>query len=147
MGILIKIQSFKDWKNGHIKKSEVIEGKTLLAEHTSVADLEFDRELDRSLDELFDEITQHNIRIAKVRDWSKAPHHEHCCCGKCAPTREDLHRKVREFNKEAKKRAEKELYLGPPDSKIVSVLDCDHKGDTNCELCYENLAPSDCEPE
>ena len=115
MGILIKIQSFKDWKNGHIKKDEVLEGKTLLSEHKSVADLEFDRELDKSLDELFSEVSEHNTRIAKARDWSKEPHHRHCCCNKCAPTREDLHRKVRDFNKEAAEKAEKQLWLGPSD--------------------------------
>lgn len=121
MGVLIKIQSYKDYKSGHIKKDEVLEGKTIMSDHKSPADAAFDRELDKSLDELFHEVTQHNTR---VKDWSKEPHHEHCCCNKCAPTREDLHRKVREFNKEAAKKAEKQLWLGD-----------------------ENLAPSDCEPE
>jgi len=139
VGILIKIQSFKDWKNGHIKKSEVIEGKTILSEHKTAADVAFDKEMDQALDELFSDIQTHNIRIAKTeKDWSKAPHHKHCCCDRCAPTKEDLHRKIEEFNKEAGKNTSR---------KIVSVLDCDHKGDTNCELCYENLAPSDCEEE
>jgi hypothetical protein len=119
---VIKIQSYKDWKDDLITTQELLEGKTFLAEYTSLADLEFDKELEKSLDELFDEVTQHNIR---VKDWSKEPHHKHCCCDKCAPTREDLHRKVREFNKEAADKAEKQLWLGDD----------------------ESLAPSDCEPE
>lgn len=115
MGLCIKIQSYKDYKDGLITKEELLDGCTFLAEHKSIADLEFDRELDRSLDELFNEVTEHNLRIGKMRDWSKAPHHRHCCCDKCAPTREDLHRKVRDFNKEAAKKAEKEVWLGPSD--------------------------------
>ena len=30
-------------------------------------------------------------------DWSKAPHHPQCCCDKCAPTMEEVHRRVEEF--------------------------------------------------
>jgi hypothetical protein len=115
VGILIKIQSFKDYKSGHIKKDEVLEGKTIMSSHKSPADAAFDRELDKSLDELFNEVQEHNIRITKVRDWIKAPHHKHCCCGKCAPTKEDLYRKVRDFNKDAAEKAEKQIWLGPSD--------------------------------
>ena len=91
-----------------------------------MADLQFDRNLNRSIDELFEDVFAYNINKTGKKDWSKEPHHEHCCCDKCAPTRGDLHRKVREFNKEAAKKAEKQLWLGDEE---------------------ENLCPSDCEPE
>ncbi|MGD9381960.1 MAG: hypothetical protein PVI03_05900 [Candidatus Thorarchaeota archaeon] len=117
--LVIKMQSYKEYKSGLLTKKECVEGRTLFRDDT-LADIRHNRALDRALDELFGEVQEHNQRIGKVRDWSKAPHHKHCCCDKCAPTREDLHRKVKDFNKEVERRY---------------------------QLDTESLAPSDCEPE
>ena len=69
------------------------------------------------------------------KDWSKEPHHKHCCCNKCAPTREDLHRKVKAFN----------IEKGRPEHMGLHI----EYQDETYQREYtesENLAPSDCEP-
>jgi len=40
-----------------------------------------------------------NINSHKDWDWSKVPHHPQCCCDKCAPTMEEVHRRVKEFER------------------------------------------------
>lgn len=124
MGRLIKMQSFKDYKSGHITKEQCKNGETVMCEHQTVRDVAFERELDEKVRDLFDNVHEHNVRIAKAKNWKNMPHHEFCCCDKCAPTREDLYNKVREFNK----KTGKPEYFG-------------------LRKPEENLAPSDCEPE
>jgi hypothetical protein len=39
-----------------------------------------------------------NWKGTKIKkDWSKEPHHPQCCCDKCAPTMEEVNRRVEEF--------------------------------------------------
>ena len=41
--------------------------------------------------------TQGEVMVETIKDWSKVPHHPQCCCDKCAPTKEEVQRRVEEF--------------------------------------------------
>ena len=53
--------------------------------------------MDQEIRELVDMTDEEVGAINAKKDWSKEPHDPHCCCDKCAPTREALHQKVKDF--------------------------------------------------
>lgn len=150
MALVIRMQGFKDWKDGLITTEEMLEGKVFREPPL--------------LRKMWEQI------IARARnDWSKIPHHNLCCCDKCAPTEED--RKIRIAQHKAEMANDMKEFIahdiacccsqcldamekgmqemGEMFEKhhvpVVSVLDCNCDGNTSCELCYSSLAPSDCE--
>jgi hypothetical protein len=129
MAQIIRIQCFKDWKDGLITTEELLEGKVF-------------RE-PPALRKMWEQI------IARARnDWSKVPHHHLCCCARCAPTEEDRKIKI------AMHRAEQAHDLKEFISHDLACC-CDEclsdmeRGMQEFEemLEAENLTPSDCEPE
>ena len=150
MARVIRMQGFKDWKDGLITTDEMLAGK-VFREAPSVR---------KMWEGIFARLTG---------NWEKVPHHHVCCCAKCAPTEEDRKTKIaihkaerahdlKEFINhdiaccceqclEDMERGMLEIedMFEKHHVPIVSVLDCDCDGNTSCELCYSNLAPSDCE--
>ena len=75
MALIIRMQAYKDWKDGLITTEEMRAGK-VYAEPPA-------------LRKMWEQI------IARATgDWEKVTHHIHCCCEKCAPTEEERQRKV-----------------------------------------------------
>jgi hypothetical protein len=137
MALIIRMQGFKDWKSGLLTTEEMLAGK-VYAEPPSVR-------------KMWEQI------MARARgDWEKVTHHIHCCCEKCAPTDKERKIKVQLHS----------LYLESLESthdiacccnqclddmergmqEMEGMLDCNCDSNlVSCELCYSNLAPSDCE--
>jgi len=69
-----------------------------------LADLEAEYEMDRAVREVmedFDPTPAERTQMAKSKEeWNKEPHHSHCCCDKCAPTKEDVERIGADFDKQ-----------------------------------------------
>ncbi len=149
MASIIRMQGYKDWKDGLITTEELLGGKVF-------------RE-PPALRKMWEQI------IARARnDWSKVPHHHLCCCAKCAPTEEDRKTKIamhkaeqahdlKEFiNHDIACCCEQcledmERGMFEMEDMLEDMVKCNHK-DSFCLECvnnkeHENLAPSDCEPE
>lgn len=68
-----------------------------------------------------------------IKDWPNEPHHSHCCCDKCAPTKEERARRVTDFERSPVPKV-------PPES---SVRLRDSKLEGNCRKCavWNKIAP------
>ncbi len=124
MALIIRMQAWKDWKNGLITTEEMRAGK-VYAEPPA-------------LRKMWEQI------IARTTgDWEKVIHHIHCCCDKCAPTEEERVKRVQLHS----------LYLQTLETTHDIACCCDkclddmERGLYEMEemLEHENLAPSDCE--
>lgn len=89
MGVLIKLQGFKEWKNGLLTTERLLKGETFFPENMT---FDYDSTITNEIAQDIDILSQ-NI------DWSKMSHHEHCCCNDCAPTEEDRDRIAKDFYK------------------------------------------------
>jgi len=83
---------------------------TELMEHNNstkrfLEELEREFEMDQAIRELMEEGIDENEAAEKVKKeyWSKQPHHSHCCCDKCAPTKEDVKRRAADFEVKQRK--------------------------------------------
>ena len=75
MALVIRMQGYKDWKDGLITTEELLAGNV----YREPAHLRM----------MWKQI------IARARnDWDNVPHHRFCCCDKCAPTEEDRKTKI-----------------------------------------------------
>jgi hypothetical protein len=118
---IIRIQSYKDWKNGLITTEELLEGKAFRESPL--------------LRKMWEQI------IARARnDWSKVPHHHLCCCNECAPTEEDRKIKVA-MHKAELAHDLKEFINHDLACCCDQCLDDIERGMQE----FENLAPSDSE--
>ena len=64
-----------------------------------IAELEAEFEMDQAVSELMEDF---DPTPAERTEWSKKPHHSHCCCDKCAPTKEDTERIAADFDAKRK---------------------------------------------
>jgi len=64
-----------------------------------LAELEAEYTVDEAVRELMEDF---DPTPAERTDWSKKPHHSHCCCDKCAPTKEDRDRIAADFDAKQK---------------------------------------------
>ena len=154
---VIRLQGYKDWKDGLITTEEMLKGRVYREpEHLRSMWL--------------------RIIARATGNWENVPHHHLCCCDKCAPNEEDRLRKMQMHDEEhAKKSAldesmtieellEEENVRADEDMPEIDLeqhtfiseeLRMSHDPLCCCEACidelfnkdYENLAPSDCEPE
>ena len=141
MAHVIRMQSFKDWKDGLITTEELLQHKTYYREPAQVV-------------AMWEKIFAHNSDKYQKSgiDWSKVPHHHLCCCDRCAPTKEDVQRKVERHNEELTRSAGNIM----ADQDMPEI---DHSDMCCCNQCledmerglyegmddtFENLAPSDC---
>jgi len=136
MGLLIKMQSFKEWKDGLLTTEEMLAGKTYFAECKTQTDMIFDRSMDRMVNNLFDGLE--DVATTPKKDWSKEPHHKHCCCDKCAPTEEERDRRAHDFYKHE----DVCLCYDCMNTRMKEEYEKNHRP---ADHEPENLAPSDCE--
>ena len=129
MAQVIKMQAYKDWKSGLITTEELLEGKTYFPENLTFGTgelLSFDPAIAvRRMDNLFSQVFD-----PSPIDWMNMPHHEHCCCNECAPTKEDRDRIAKDF------------YKCGDDCICV---ECVNRRMHEEYKKHHNLAPSDCE--
>ena len=121
MARIIRMQAYKDWKDGLITTEELLKGKVF-------------RE-PQHLRDMWDKI------LARATgDWSKVKHHWLCACDKCCPTMDDKYRKLNMMSEQQKVREHQ------PE---CCCDDCLNALETEFLMQHEfkNLAPSDCEPE
>ena len=134
MARVIRMQGYKDWKDGLITTEEMLKGNVF-------------RE-----PQLIREMWLRIIARA-TGNWENVPHHSLCCCKTCAPT-EDAKRLKIQLHEE-----ELALTSAFAESQNVGLVEpmseVDHDPMCWCDFCIdelfeldpENLAPSDCEPE
>lgn len=121
MARVIRMQGFKDWKDGLITTKELLAGK-VYREAPEVR-------------KMWEQI------IARATgNWENVTHHPACCCNECAPTELDKKMKIDMHH------SKKEHDLA---CCCDECLDDMERGMKEMEemLEAENLAPSDCEPE
>lgn len=130
MALVIKIQSYLEWKDGLITTEQLLRGETHWTEEHfwKMRGISRGSEITRDPTDVptskEEELPEFKSGIARRLfkrffdppiDWNKKTHHLHCCCDECAPTREDLYEQVRKFNEAAKR--EHEESLAPSDSE------------------------------
>ena len=133
MARVIRMQAYKDWKDGLITTEEMLAGK-VFREPPKIRK------------------TWEGIMARINKDWDKVPHHTYCCCDKCAPTRKDAELKLELHKQELAKSAFEESQNvmaneGMPELDHDRLCCCNTCIDELFEKDYNNLAPSDCEPE
>lgn len=126
MARVIRMQGFKDWKDGLITTEELLAGKVF-------------RE-PQHLRKMWAQI------IARATgNWESVPHHHLCVCDKCAPTETDRKMKIA-MHKAETEHSMKEFIKHDPkcccDDCIDELFD-----EAERMMAEDNLAPSDCEPE
>lgn len=127
MAQIIRMQGYKDWKNGLITTEEMLAGN-VYCEPPHL------RKTWRQI-------------VARARnDWDNVPHHHLCCCDKCAPTEEDRKMKIAQHKAETSHDMQ-EFMTHDMACCCNTCLDDMERGLYEMEemLEHENLAPSDCE--
>ena len=87
------------------------------------------------------ELESEGIVEMAMKDWPNEPHHSHCCCDKCAPTKEDAYRRAAEF--EMDKAIDDAISTVPKEPPAPSPRKKDPKLRGNCRTCgiWNQLAP------
>ncbi len=111
MALVIKIQSYLEWKDGLITTEQLLRGETHWTEEYFLKMRGMSSSEEEQLPEFKSGIADRLFRqlFDPPIDWGKKAHHLHCCCNKCAPTRGDLYKQVRKFNEAAKKEHDESL--------------------------------------
>jgi len=130
MARVIRMQGYKDWKDGLITTEELLKGN-IYREPQHVRDMWL------------------RIIARATGNWKDVPHHPLCCCDKCAPTELDRKMKIEQHKSALEESqnvmADEEMpEIDHPHHELCCCEDCI---DELFDKCYDSLAPSDCEPE
>ena len=134
MARVIRMQGYKDWKDGLITTKEMLKGN-VHAEPIKTREMWL------------------RIIARATGNWENVPHHDLCCCKACAPTEEAKRLKIQLHEAELTRKSAFEEAQHVMANETMSEVD--HDPLCCCEMCIdemfeldpENLAPSDCEPE
>ena len=130
MARVIRMQGYKDWKDGLITTEEMLKGNVF-------------REPQQTREMWL------RIIARATGNWEGVPHHDLCCCKTCAPTEDVRRRKVQLHELELSAFVESQNV-----GLVETMSEVDHDPLCWCEICIdelfepienENLAPSDCE--